>query len=82
MPHATLPVDSFNEWLAHRRRRRWPVDRLTISKQLAILAKYDTETQRKLIDTAIQAGWQGIFEPKGKPAAPATEQRWRPGPED
>lgn len=79
--HATLPVDSWQEWLEYRRKRRWPVDARTLGKHLATLAPYDTKTQRGMIDASIGSGWQGIFPPKGGPGAPAQpalDPHWRP----
>lgn len=78
--HATLPHATWQEWLEHRRKRRWPVDPRTLGKQLALLAPYSAEEQKAIIENSIQAGWQGLFPPKGKAAPPA--QTWRPGPED
>ncbi len=65
--HSTLPKEEWDQWLAKRRTKRWPTDTVTLSKQLKILAKFDTVTQKEIIDTSINAGWQGLFEPKGKP---------------
>lgn len=80
--HATLPQASWQEWLAYRRKRRFPIDPTTLGKHLAKLAQYPTEVQVQMIDASIGSGWQGIFDPKGKPP---TEQpkpsTWQP-PED
>ena len=62
--HDSLPAESWQEWLTLRRSKRWPVDRVTLSKQLAVLAKFDTDTQRQMIDSSINSTWQGIFPPK------------------
>ncbi|HEX7113745.1 MAG TPA: helix-turn-helix domain-containing protein [Steroidobacter sp.] len=64
--HETLPRDTWEEWIAHRRERRWPLSPRALKPQLKLLAKYDTETQREIIETSMQAGWQGLFPPKGK----------------
>jgi hypothetical protein len=63
--HETLPSDEWKEWLEHRKRRRWPCDPTTLGKQLKLLAKHDTATQQQMLDTSMQAGWQGLFAPKG-----------------
>jgi hypothetical protein len=78
--HASLPVAEWDEWLAHRKSKRWPCDPTTLQKQLNILAKHPTGVQREILDTSIQAGWQGLFPPKanGKPAAPAPKPRVEP----
>jgi len=62
--HATLPMDAWEEWVAHRKARRWPCDPRTLGKQLSLLAKHDAAVQREMLDTSIQAGWQGLFAPK------------------
>lgn len=66
--HASLPLTEWEEWIDHRRLKRWPCDNRTLGKQLLILAKHDTDTQREMLNTSMQAGWQGIFPPKGRPA--------------
>lgn len=63
--HDTLPRENWQQWLERRRAKRWPVDDLTLSKQLEVLAPYDTATQQRMLNDSIQAGWQGIFPPKG-----------------
>ena len=63
--HGSLPLGLWTEWLAHRREKRWPCDARTLGKQLKLLAKYSTEAQGDMIETAINAGWQGLFPPKG-----------------
>lgn len=68
--HASLPKETWIEWIAHRRSRKWPVDSVTLRKQLALLSRYTTEEQRASIDNSIQAGWQGLFPPKGRLAKP------------
>jgi Helix-turn-helix domain len=62
--HESLPKQEWDEWLTLRRKRRWPTDELTLRKQLAVLAPYDTLTQSEIINRSIQAGWQGLFAPK------------------
>ena len=70
-----LPRKEWEEWLALRRKRRWPVDDVTLGKQLATLAEHPTETQRQMINTSINAGWQGIFAPKVNGSA---KPKWIP----
>lgn len=67
--HDSLPRDSWREWVEHRKARRWPNDATTLRKQLGLLSRYDQQTQQEIIDTSIQAGWQGLFALKGKPKA-------------
>lgn len=64
--HDSLPTDTWDEWLDFRRAKRWPNDATTLQKQLKVLAPFDRETQRQVLDTSMQAGWQGVFPPKGK----------------
>jgi hypothetical protein len=73
--HETLPKEAWKEWIAFRKQRRWPVDPTTLKKQLNKLAKFDTATQREMLDNSMQANWQGVFPPKGKPA-PVKENRF------
>lgn len=66
--HETLPKQEWGEWIAHRKQRRFSCTPLTLRKQLSLLARYDTKTQREMLDTAIQAGWRGLFPPKNQVA--------------
>lgn len=63
--HESLPSEEWEQWLTHRRTKRWPIDAVTLNKQLQELARYDTPTQREMINRSINAGWQGIFAPRG-----------------
>lgn len=75
--HASLPLVEWNQWLEKRRRRRWPMDDTTLGKQLALLAQYDTATQRLILDTSYQCNWQGLFAPKSNGAHRVTPLRTR-----
>ena len=68
--HESLPREEWEQWLEHRRKRKWPCDPVTLRKQLAVLASQPADVQRQILDTSIQAGWQGLFLPKGRPAKP------------
>jgi hypothetical protein len=72
--HETLPRDAWEEWIAHRREKRWPVTGRALSAQLKILSEFDTETQREMLETSIQAGWQGVFRPRGAKKAKTENQ--------
>lgn len=63
--HESLPTDTWNEWLQHRRAQRFTCSPAALKRQLSLLAKYPTEIQRQILDTSIQAGWKGLFPPKG-----------------
>jgi hypothetical protein len=66
--HESLPVTTWQEWLDHRKRRRWPCDPTTLTKQLNLLKKFGTAEQTEIIDASINSGWQGLFAPKNKTA--------------
>lgn len=63
--HSTLPTDAWEEWLAHRKAQRFTCSPAALKRQLSMLAKFDAATQREIIDNSIQAGWKGLFPPKG-----------------
>ncbi len=67
--HESLPTEEWQQWMVLRRKRRWPVDELTLRKQLEVLRNRDTETQRQIINASINAGWQGLFPPKANGVA-------------
>jgi hypothetical protein len=66
--HENLPRDSWEEWLEYRREKRLPMGPRALKKQLKLLANYDPSTQVDIIDTSINANWEGLFPPKNKPA--------------
>lgn len=66
--HESLPREEWDEWLAHRREKRLSMSPRALKKQLKLLASYDTESQRNIIDVSINAGWEGLFPPKNGPA--------------
>jgi hypothetical protein len=63
--HDTLPVAEWGSWLEFRKRRRMPLDDQTLGMHLKLLARYSREQQTEIIETSINAGWQGLFAPKG-----------------
>lgn len=75
--HPTLPLEEWQEWLAFRRRRRWPMDGTTLKKQLSFLARYPQDAQRVILDKSMNSAWQGLHPPKpGDLPKPA----YKPGP--
>lgn len=68
--HESLPRDTWDEWLAHRREKRLPMSPRALKTQLKLLARYDTETQRDIIEASINSSWSGLFAPKGKQPRP------------
>lgn len=71
----SLPKEVWQEWLAYRKERRLPVSHRALGLHLKALAKFDTATQREMIETAMQANWKGIF-PLRAGAAP--KKTWTP----
>ena len=55
---------AWGEWLAYRRERRLTCTPRTLNAQLRKLATWGPATALDAIETAIRAGWQGLFEPK------------------
>jgi hypothetical protein len=74
--HASLPQESWSEWLAHRREKRLSMSPRALNKQLKLLAEYPTAIQREIIDTSINAGWEGLFKPKGRVEKPQGKSEW------
>lgn len=69
--HGSLPVADWQNWLAYRRERRFPMNPRVLKLHLAELIQYETDVQRSMINTSMNAGWQGIFPPKGNGRAAA-----------
>lgn len=77
--HESLPKPEWELWIEHRREKRWPCDPRTLRMQLSELAKHDRETQAEMIRRSINAGWQGIFPPRGTVNGKHPEDTgWRP----
>lgn len=74
--HVSLPAESWSEWLAHRREKHLSMSPRALNKQLKLLAEYPTAVQREIIDTSINAGWEGLFRPKGNAAKPNGSGEW------
>lgn len=67
---------AWNEWEEHRRELRKRLTPGTRRKQLETCAKWGAERAVRAIEASIEAGWQGLFEPKqgqqnGEGEAPA-----------
>lgn len=75
--HESLPRDAWEEWLAHRRERRLSMSHRALRIHLKLLAKYDTEIQREIIEASIGNGWEGLFPPKGKRVSTSRADEWR-----
>lgn len=74
--HASLPPESWSEWIAHRREKRLSMSPRALNKQLKLLAEYPTAIQREIIDTSINAGWEGLFKPKGRAEKSQGKSEW------
>lgn len=58
--------DAYSEWLEYRRLEcKKKVGPIAEKKQRRLLANYPPNIQQYIIDTSINAGWQGLFPPKG-----------------
>ena len=55
---------AYDEWREYRQEIKKPLSRLTVEKQLAMLAQYPPHAQQQIIDQSICCGWIGLFPPK------------------
>lgn len=65
---------TWERWISYRRQRKLTTTQATMEAQAAKLAKWaaDGYAPEKIIETSIENGWQGLFEPKaGQAAKPA-----------
>jgi hypothetical protein len=79
--HASLPKAAWAMWLEYRKRHRMPMDDQTLAMQLKHLALFSEDAQTAMIETSINAGWQGLFPPKGVKLDAPKQQRLRPAAE-
>lgn len=61
-------------WVSYRKEKKAPLTPLTMERQLAKLAKWGVKAAVCSINTAIEKGWQGFFEPD-QPAEPEPESQ-------
>lgn len=59
-----LDVESFNNWIDHRKDLKKKLTATSAKLQVKLLCKYPRDIQAEIIDTSIQNGYQGLFEPK------------------
>lgn len=61
--------EAWDEWYDWRRKeKRKKISPRAAKLQQDLLAKYDHETQREIIEQSIMNDWQGLFAPKGNVA--------------
>ena len=59
-----LDVESFNNWIEHRTELKKKLTATSAKLQVKLLCKYPRDIQAEIINTSIQNGYQGLFEPK------------------
>ena len=60
-----LNQEAFDEWMQYRKEIKKPYkSQASVQKLIKKLAKYDYETQQKMVDQSMENGWQGLFEVK------------------
>lgn len=64
-----LPADRWRGWVEFRRERKAPLTPSSVKQQLADLGEWRKagHDPLEIIATSIRGGYQGLFEPKGKP---------------
>lgn len=55
---------AWEAWCKKRRELKKPISKTAAKKQIEMLIKYDSDTQRKMIWNSIQNDYQGLFEVK------------------
>jgi hypothetical protein len=56
---------AWSEWAFFRAHKKKPLSHLSAKKQFKLLLNYSIEVQQNIIDSSINGGWTGLFEPKG-----------------
>jgi len=56
---------AWSEWAFFRAHKKKPLSHLSAKKQFTLLLNYSIEVQQNIIDSSINGGWTGLFEPKG-----------------
>lgn len=71
-----LPADVWSSWIQHRKAMRKPLTDQAQALSLRTLTalRSDGLDPRTVIETAIERGWQGLFDPRGR-SAPTTKPR-------
>lgn len=61
-----INAGAWAEWLEYRKQARKKMTPATVKKQQALLTRFSEAEQQRIIDTSIQNGWTGLFEPKDR----------------
>lgn len=61
-----LDVESFNNWIDHRKDLKKKLTATSAKLQIKLLCKYQGDIQAEIVNASIQNGYQGLFEPKGQ----------------
>ena len=59
-----LNEESYQEWIQERKEKKKPLTQMAMKKQIKLLCRYPQDIQAQIIDTSINANYQGLFEPK------------------
>lgn len=56
--------EAWGDWCEYRRERKPLITKKSATLTLNLLAQYDTETQREMVNSSIRSSYQGVFAPK------------------
>ena len=56
--------EAWSEWIEYRKQAKKKMTEATVKKQHAMLSRFSKDVQQEIIDSSIQNGWTGLFEPK------------------
>lgn len=66
LPQFPINRKIFADWIEYRKEIKKPITRISAKQQIKMLCCYSAKEQEEIINTSIQNGYQGLFEPKGQ----------------
>lgn len=57
-----INLDALSEWEEYRKEKGKPLSELARKKVINRLAKHDSVTQQRMVDTAIENDWRGLHD--------------------
>lgn len=64
LPQFPINRKIFADWIEYRKEIKKPITRISAKQQIKMLCCYSAKEQEEIINTSIQNGYQGLFEPK------------------
>lgn len=69
-------IKTWSDFKEHRKQIKKKMSDIAIARMLKKLGRYPVEVAIQMLDTSIENGWQGVFEPKNYPEKKSNNGFW------